>query len=483
MSKKQENVLLSISIIIAVAILGIGGLSLFQLLEEPKNLDNPQDRSSLLENTNGQEKDVGDRISFGDKIIVKTEEIRNKNQEFQDAKKRGILAMADGNYEKAARNFEEAISKYGNAPETLIYLNNARIGANKFYSIAVSAPIGTDPDTGLAMLRGVAQAQNEINQAGGINGVLLKVIIANDDDDPEIAKKISSEFVKEEILGVVGHYSSGVTIAAGDVYDSGKLVTISAASTSVKLSGFSPYVFRTVPSDAFAARALANYMMTELQQNKAAVLFNPESIYSQSIKSEFVTAVSLGGGQVVDEIEFSDKNFNAFKLVQRAIDRGAQVLMLAPTPVSLDKALQVVTVNRKRLYLLGGDVMYAPKTLQVGGEEAVNMVLAVFWHIDGDPNSNFPRSSRKLWSADVNWLTAMSYDAAQALIAAIERNPTRSGVQQALSAPDFSATGATGTILFQPSGDRNGSVQLVKIIAPSGGSRSGTGYDFVPVPR
>ncbi|MGB3560852.1 MAG: ABC transporter substrate-binding protein [Geitlerinemataceae cyanobacterium] len=61
--------------------------------------------------------------------------------------------------------------------------------------------------------------------------------IANDDNNPEIAKQIASEFVKNsDILGVIGPYASDVTSAAGTIYNSGKLVTISPVSTSVKLS-------------------------------------------------------------------------------------------------------------------------------------------------------------------------------------------------------------------------------------------------------
>ncbi|WP_313954411.1 hypothetical protein [Anabaena subtropica] len=68
----------------------------------------------------------------------------------------------------------------------------------------------------------------------------------------------------------------------------------------------------------------------------------------------------------------------------------------------------------------------------------------------------------------------------------IESNPTRSGVQQALSSGDFSATGASGVIRFAGSGDRrrrgvahrNSPVQLVRIVT---GDRSRTGFDFEPV--
>ena len=152
--------------------------------------------------------------------------------------------------------------------------------------------------------------------------------------------------------------------------------------------------------------------------------------------------------------------------------------MLAANTPTLDKALQVIQINQKKLTLLGGDDVYTSKTLEIGTEQAVGMILAVPWHIDGDLKSDFRQKSRQLWGGDVSWRTALSYDATVALIAALERNPTRFGVQEALTSSDFSATGASGTIRFLASGDRNAPVQLVKIVP---GSRSGTGYDFEPV--
>jgi len=108
------------------------------------------------------------------------------------------------------------------------------------------------------------------------------------------------------------------------------------------------------------------------------------------------------------------------------------------------------------------------------------MVLAVPWHILADPQAEFPKAATQVWGREVNWRTALAYDASKALIAGIERNPTRTGVQQALSSPEFSATGSSGDIKFLPSGDRNRPVQLVKI---QPGTRTPWGFEFVPVPN
>jgi branched-chain amino acid transport system substrate-binding protein len=152
--------------------------------------------------------------------------------------------------------------------------------------------------------------------------------------------------------------------------------------------------------------------------------------------------------------------------------------MLAVDTSTLDKALQVVQLNRKRLTMLAGDDVYTLKTLEVGADSAEGMVLAVPWHIQGNLQSSFPQQARQWWGGDVNWRTALAYDATQALIAALKQNPSRTGVQQSLANSGFTATGASGTVRFLPSGDRSAPAQLVKVVE---GPRSGTGYDFVPL--
>ncbi|MGF1541759.1 MAG: hypothetical protein ACFCU5_15145 [Pleurocapsa sp.] len=152
--------------------------------------------------------------------------------------------------------------------------------------------------------------------------------------------------------------------------------------------------------------------------------------------------------------------------------------MLAANTGTLDKALQVVQVNRQQLSLFAGDDVYTPKTLQVTGELAEGMVLAIPWHIRDNPDAEFAQVAKKLWKGEVNWRTAMAYDAAIALITAIERSPTRLGVQKTLSNPNFSTPGACDQIRFFPSGDRLKLIELVKIQPSDLHSFS---YEFTPI--
>jgi branched-chain amino acid transport system substrate-binding protein len=69
----------------------------------------------------------------------------------------------------------------------------------------------------------------------------------------------------------------------------------------------------------------------------------------------------------------------------------------------------------------------------------------------------------------------MAYDATLTLAAALRNDPTRAGVVAALQAPGFQVDGATGTVQFLPSGDRNQAMQLVEVV-PS--DRTSFGYQF-----
>lgn len=470
MSQKNETVVLLLSFLVTVALVAAG---LWWFTNRGNtNLGSVAEQKGTPNQESAANKSVTQRISTGEKSLISSETTEEKQA--------AMKAIALGNYQEAVATLEKLRTVNRNEPETLIYLNNARIGNQKSYTIAASVPLGTEVNPAKEILRGVAQAQIEINQKGGIKGIPLKVAIANDDNNPEIAQQVASNLVKnQDILGVVGNFGSDVTLAAGKVYQDGQLVLISPTSTTVQLSGFSKYVFRTVPSDRFAAAALSRYMLNKLKKQKAAVFFNSDSNYSKSLKNEFTTALFGDGGQVVSEFDYYSPNFDAGQSFQQATKQGAEVLLLAPNSATLDKALQVVQANNKRLPMLGGDSAYNPKTLQVGQDGAVGIVLAVPWHILADPQAEFPKAANQLWGNEVNWRTALAYDATKALIAGIERNPSREGVQQALSASDFSTVGAAGDIKFLPSGDRNRAVQLVTIKA---GKRTSFGYEFVPVP-
>lgn len=472
MSQKNDTPALILSLLVTLALIG-GGLWWFanRFGAGQSSANSP---TQTIPNANSDPNNslaLKDRLSLGEKLLV-----------FQGAstdKKNGVAAIAAQNWSGAIASFQAALQNDRNDPESLIYLNNAKIGTQTADIIAVSVPATKSSNPALEILRGVAQAQSQVNQAGGINGKPLKVLIVNDDDDPNTAKEVATALVQDaSVLGVIGHFGSDTTLAAAAIYQEGGLVMISPTSTSVQISSLGNAVYRTVPSDRFTASALSRYMLTTLQKQNAAVYYNSDSSYSKSLKEEFTTALTSDGGSVAAEYDLASPAFRAAESVDQAAQQGAQVLVLAANTATLTPALQVIAANRQRLQVLGGDSLYNPKVLQTG-ESAVGMVVAVPWILLSNPNAPFAKESRQLWGGDVNWRTAMAYDAAMTLVEGLKKGGDRKTVLQTIAQPGFTFQGATGTIKFLPSGDRNQPMQLVVVQA---GGRSGYGYDFVPAP-
>jgi branched-chain amino acid transport system substrate-binding protein len=468
MAQKKENLVLLLSLLITTGVIAGGLWWLFGNKKSLNVADNVHkgDRPAIVATDA-----VASKPSTGDEILFQ----RDLNPEKQAAAK----AIAAQNYTEGSSLLQQSLSKQHNDPEALIYLNNARIGKNQAYSIAVPVPISTEETTAKEILRGVAQAQSEINQQGGINNVPLKVLIVNDHNDLQTAQQVAQELVKDkDVLGVVGHFSSGVTLATAPIYEQNKLVAISPSSTAINITNAGDYIFRTVPSDRFTSSALAKYLLDQLQLRQAAIIYNSQSAYSKSLQEAFTTDVLSNGGEVVAEVDLSENNFNPAEALKTIQAQGADALVFLNDSATVDKAYLLMQLNNRQLPLLGGNSLYKPQTLQIAGEKAQGLVLAVPWDALGSPNTEFTAAARRLWGGDVNWRTAMAYDATQVLAAGLAQNPSRSGIQAALSQSDFNVSGASGKIKFLTSGDRNAAVQLVTV---QPGDRSSYGYDFVPV--
>ena len=414
-----------------------------------------------------------DSLSCGEELLIPRSVLPEEQK--------GVHEFASGDYTAAGAWLEKAWQQLQD-PEILIYLNNARLMRKKAYTIALVAPISSNRDTALEIMRGVAMAQNEINQGNKINGKGLKVLIADDANNPAQAKHIAEKLVAQaDILAVVGHFSSDATRTAAEVYRQHQLVMISPTSTSESLS-----IFRTVPSDRISAQALASYLIKNVQQQKVAVFFNPQSNYSKSLREQFSQSFVASGGQVVKEFDLSTPLFKASTAINQAKKQGATALVLLPDSQTSSNAfrnsLKLIKANQGRYWMMGGDSFYNPELLQLAGKEAVNrLVVAIPWHSLSSPNLEFRDSAQKLWGGQVSWRTALTYDATRALIRALEKQPqqNRMGVQQALADPLFEVKGATGMIHFSPKGDRlESNIQLVNVVPSSGSDYE---YQFSPV--
>ncbi|WP_292741730.1 ABC transporter substrate-binding protein [Nostoc sp. JL31] len=420
-----------------------------------------------MKNTPG----TGLEISYGGQIL---------QTDTNSCKKAGTQAFASGNYNDALNNFKLSLQKNPNDPETLIYFNNvkARQTSNSL-KIAVSVPIGTNPNVAGEILRGVAQAQDEVNKSSNINGKLLEVAIANDDNDSSKAQNIARQFVNDKtILAVVGHNASEAAVPAAFVYKSEKLVMLSPTSFDQRLSGLSNYIFRTVNTNNLA-RSLSDYIIKTATKTNIVICVDPESADNRWLADEFSKAIEQPNYKInPTPCNLSDPAFDPNTMISKAITSQANGLFLAPYIDRINKGLEVARASKGRLQLFSSPTMYTQQTLANGKADVNGMILAVPWHPQAISGNPFPQNAQKLWGGPVNWRTATAYDATIVIAKGLQQTKTSEELQKVLHSPSFSVDGATGNIQFSQSGDRiNNEIFLVKVQQKAGTDK----YEFVPI--
>jgi branched-chain amino acid transport system substrate-binding protein len=79
---------------------------------------------------------------------------------------------------------------------------------------------------------GVELAVEEINKAGGVLGKPIEIVYGDDKGDSKEAVSVAQKFASDKnIVGIVGHFFSGATLAAGPIYQQNQIPTIAVAST------------------------------------------------------------------------------------------------------------------------------------------------------------------------------------------------------------------------------------------------------------
>lgn len=396
----------------------------------------------------------GLNISSGEKNLL--------GGEANSEKQAGVNAFASKNFTEAIKHLESWRQSHKNDPETLIYLNNAKASNKSTLKIGVGVPIGTNPDVAQEILRGVAQAQDEANQKG-INSKLLQVVIANDDNDPNIAKQVAKKFVEDaNVLAVVGHNVSDASEAAATVYEERHLVMVSPTSFSLDFSKSRKYIFRTVPNTYVVANVLSNYTINTAHKKNIVICVDENATDNMSFRNSFIDFVDNKWNKIPCNLS---SNLNPSDLIDQAIKNGADSILLAPHVNRINKALEVAQANQGRLALFGTPTLYTSKTLQ-GGQAINGMVLAVPWYPTAIPGNQFSQNARNLWGGPVTWRTAMAYDATKAIIAGLQQSNSREELQQVMHNTEkfFADNGSNGgKIEFLPSGDRKGTAITVKV--------------------
>ena len=469
------------------------------------------------------------QASFGSQVFLYPYDRQIGNAQISAAK-----YYQSGRWNEARIDFLRAWTRgkqifQSGSPEILIYINNCAIErGNKdrliqekipVRTIAVVVPIHHDRgQIATETLQGIAQIQLQVNaqipelrlaeffpNIPPILGTLLhskvaiRILIVNDinnlyDGDDRTAENLT-ELASENLIAIIGHYSSEATQRALPVYDRAGIVLVNSSSTSTKLS--SPEIggklcfFRIPPSDTINAAKLVEFLADPAAfphlpaLKKTAIIYARNSIYSnsyrQAIEAELnnktsdFQILSTFGYLIEEDIRVSNYidriNSEEVDIVIIIIDARIDPNFLANTGL-------LSRLNLDRCVLAGSATLYkqnfGPSILVpssfANDDRPPQIVSCLPWHWDSRVNGcnsdrlaarEFCTLANHLWDANqVTWRSATAFDSVLLIYQILQQFPhiddSRSLLEQMgyfkLEHRQFQ--GITGQIAFEDNGDR-----------------------------
>lgn len=341
---------------------------------------------------------------------------------------------------------------------------------------------------------GLQMAVDEVNAAGGVpGGRKLRLEKFDDresiDEGRLVAQRITAN---PDIVAVVGHLQSYITVQVAGVYDAAGVVLMAPTATDPQLTSRGlTRVFRATFTDSAVGRQLAEY--ASAQNFKRIGIYYIRNDYGRNVANAFEARASQSGIAIATRAPYdaseqaNERTFEAVLREWKSLDMDA-ILLAGEVPSA---AIFVAQARKQGITvpILGGDAMSSPGLMAVAGPAAEGMVVASFFH-PAEPRAEvatFVAAFKQKYGIEPDAGSALGYDTVRVLAHAMQK-------AQSVVPDDFSRAlhalqgyaGVTGELGF----DANGSMldkAIVKSVVRAGRfeflSRSVAAAASGPAPR
>ncbi len=320
--------------------------------------------------------------------------------------------------------------------------------------LALTGPIAT---FGQTTRDGLQLAVQQRNAQGGVNGRLIELIVYdNQGKTQEVGTAVTRLITNDQVVAVLGEVASTLSLAAAPIAQQYGVPMISPSSTNPQVTQVGDMIFRVCFIDPDQGYAAAKFAFEKLKFTRAAILLDQKQAYSTGLAEAFRKAFTQMGGSITSEQSYSsgDRDFSA----QLTSIRDSQPEIIFTPGYYND--VPSIAIQARRLGMtqpfLGGDGWETPDL----GKFAQGALDGSYYTNHYAPEDQRPESVayveayKKAYGVAPGALSALGYDAANVLFAAMERAPSLSGKDLAKAigeTRDFA--GVTGRISLNA--DRN----------------------------
>ncbi|MGI9522800.1 MAG: ABC transporter substrate-binding protein [Hyphomicrobiaceae bacterium] len=349
--------------------------------------------------------------------------------------------------------------------------------------IAVAGPMsGASAHLGQAMVDAVQLRADEINALGGFGGRRIELISHDDKNDPHEAASVAELITaKDDILLVIGHRTSGASIAAAPIYKKNKIPAISGTATADALTLNNPWYFRGIYNNSLQAKFIANYI-NSIMKFRTATLISTTSAYGKSLAKAFTDAVDLLPLKIAHKYQMeSDSDeidldmADAVSELSTLPDSG--IVFLAMNAANAAHFVREMRNSGFTFPIFGADSINQEfpnyfeadpilKTSQGDFTDQIYATTSMIWDVANEKAVLFRNAFRKKFQRTPDSGTALYYDTASIAFSAVEQAIKEGGngdiaddrekIRRLLSNIDSrekAYNGVTGKIYFDSSGN------------------------------
>ena len=338
-----------------------------------------------------------------------------------------------------------------------------------FIKIAVAGPMtGNDSEYGKGFFYAAQLKADEWNENGGVLGKQIEILSYDDKNSSDEADLIAHNIVSEKgIVGVIGHFSSGVCMTAAKTYNENQIIEISPSASHPDYTAVGEYIFRNNTVIDIEAQTAVDIAVNDLGKKSIGLI---------SIKTEWGTntagvvqkLVKEMGGDLVAHEEVSEGSDDYSSVVTKLNAAGAQVIIVAGMYNTLAPvAAQYKQINPD-IEIVGFSNAYSQNLLDLGGEavEGIRFPVIFFSESDNPEISDYVERYEKEYGAAPSALTSQAYDSTGMLLEAVKAAGTTDREAVRAKLQELSYSGVTGETKFDE--NREVSKDFIKVKVQDG---------------
>lgn len=288
--------------------------------------------------------------------------------------------------------------------------------------IGVGGPMtGPNAAFGAQLQKGAEQAAADINAAGGINGEQVKIVLGDDVSDAKQGVSVANKFAADGVKFVVGHFNSGVSIPASEVYAENGILEVTPAATNPVFTERGMWnTFRVCGRDDQQGAVAGKYIADNFKDVKVAVVHD-KTPYGQGLADETKKAMNgLGITEAMYEgITAGEKDYSA--LIAKMKEAGVGLVYFGGLHTEAGLIMRQMADQGLKAVLMSGDGITSNELASIAGD-AVNGTLMTF---PPDPrlNPNAAEAVKKFRDAgfEPEAYTLYSYAALQVIADAAKK--------------------------------------------------------------